>query len=463
MGIKAAPLNSSSYKNVETVYAKHEGVYKEVVKIYAKHRHAYSVVYDKPQVRYIYGFHIDPTNTDCANAVTYLEDAIGKTPAAMGSDEFSYGDWADAFFLPKPCMLKYDGTVDYYLDPDDYTKKLDGTASDVANLSYEGNAMMEWPKIWFKIVTTNTVGEASVYISNYKADDDYHCWSNLDCNGHEINHFYTAIYNGTGTSKLRSMSGLALTTSNGNGSNTYATEVSRAEANNTITQNKEWYIGTYGDYVLMLMLLVLMGKSLNGQGVYGIGLAPSSNGQGVKESYMTGALNDKGLFWGSKSSYTYGIKIFGMENFWGATWQRLAGCVSVGTTAYLKLTYSTADGTTATGYNADGTGYLNAGSLPSSTNGPVAKMAYNQLGYFMPAVYGDTNSWWQRYYADWFYHDTSGLNYGAKYLAVGGSAYDSENGPAFVGPFYFNISMFASSANWNCASRLSCKPIAASS
>lgn len=49
-------------------------------------------------------------------------------------------------------MLKSNGKVDYYLNPNDYTKKLDGTTSDIANPNYDGNAMMEWPKIWFKYV-----------------------------------------------------------------------------------------------------------------------------------------------------------------------------------------------------------------------------------------------------------------------------------------------------------------------
>jgi hypothetical protein len=49
---------------------------------------------------------------------------------------FDYGSWANAFFMPKPCMVKFDGTRDYYLDPDDYKKKVNGLASDVDNLNY---------------------------------------------------------------------------------------------------------------------------------------------------------------------------------------------------------------------------------------------------------------------------------------------------------------------------------------
>lgn len=85
----------------------------------------------------IYGFHIDSEESDPYACVTYLEDAVGMTPAHMNyaTGEFDYGSWEDAFFMPKPCMLKYDGTVDYYLDPNDYSKKEDGTASDVTDFN----------------------------------------------------------------------------------------------------------------------------------------------------------------------------------------------------------------------------------------------------------------------------------------------------------------------------------------
>ena len=97
----------------------------------------------------VYGFHIDSTITNPSNAVTYVEDAVGMIPAHMDftSGVFDYGSWENAFFMPKPCMLKYDGTVDYYLDPNDYTKKIDGTPSDVSDPTYNGNAMMEWGRM----------------------------------------------------------------------------------------------------------------------------------------------------------------------------------------------------------------------------------------------------------------------------------------------------------------------------
>ena len=102
----------------------------------------------------LYGFKLDQNESDPASMITYLSDCDNKyyKSAKMNyvTDKFDYGDWADAWFIKnlKPCMLKYDGTVDYELNPNDYTKKLDGTDSDVANDAYGGNAMVGSPKVY---------------------------------------------------------------------------------------------------------------------------------------------------------------------------------------------------------------------------------------------------------------------------------------------------------------------------
>ena len=99
-----------------------------------------------------YGYRVRKDEPDPYNRVEYLYDAVGLTPAAMNftTQTFFYGDWADKWFVQdnKPCMLKSDGTVDYYLDPNDYTLKEDGTTSDAYNLDYDGNAMAQIPLCW---------------------------------------------------------------------------------------------------------------------------------------------------------------------------------------------------------------------------------------------------------------------------------------------------------------------------
>lgn len=403
----------------------------------------YWSTFNKTQ-KIVYGWHVDPTISNSFNAVTYLEDAVGMTPAAMGANKFNYGSWENAFFMPKPCMLKSDGTVDYYLDPNDYTKKADGTPSDVANPDYDGNAMMEWGKIWYKFAGTEIDGEGYFYVSNYRVDNAYHCWCNIDSENNETDHFYTAIYNGTGATKLRSISGIALTSANGNGGTNVTEEVTRATANNT-TSAVEWYTEVFSDKLLINALLVLMGKSLNTQVVFGRGL--DFGGQTAKEAYITGTLNDKGLFWGVTANGNSAVKVFGMENWWGCVWHRVAGCISVNKALKVKLTYNTADGSTTNGYNQTGSSYIDNGYIPTS-NGYLKTMRYNKLGYSPSSVRGSSS---ESYYGDYFYQKA-----GTDYLLLGGS---SDFGVS-AGSFSFTLAYAPSLRSWDFAAALSCKPLA---
>ena len=393
-------------------------------------------------VAFVYGWHVDPTISNPAQAITYLADAVGKTPAAMGANSFSYGDWANAFFMPRPCMLKYDGTVDYYLDPNDYTKKADGTASDIADPNYGGNAMMEWPLIWYKFEAGTAEGEGSFYVANYQVDSSYKCWCNYDANNNIIPHFYTAIYNGTGTDKLRSLSGVALTSANGSGGTTGAEEISRATANNT-GSSVEWYTDVFSDRLLINALLILISKSLNTQSSYGNGLI--TGGQSAKEAYITGALDDRGLFWGDTSSNTAPVKVFGMENWWGCAWRRTAGLVGANNDSYaVKLTYGTADGTSANGYNDTGAGYTIIPNRPTYHN-YITKMQFSDKGYF-PSALGATDL---TYWSDFFFSRTY-------YALLGGSANDGAKAGAndiYLGDAFSNSS-------WDDTAALSCKPSA---
>lgn len=387
----------------------------------------------------IYGWRVDPSESDPSDAVTYLKDAVGKTPAAMGASTFSYGDWANAFFMPKPCMLAFDGTVEYYLDPNDYSKKSDGTASDIAT-STTANAMMEWPLIWYKFEAGAADGEGYFYCSNKKVDDSYKCWCNINSQNEITEHFYTPIYNVTGTDKARSLSGVSLTFANGNGGTTGAQEETRAKANNT-TSAVEWYLETYADRALISALLILMSKCLDDQAAYGRGL--DTGEQSAKEAYVTGTLNDKGLFWGNISAGTNGVKIFGMENFYGCVWQRIAGLIGTSSGYAYKLTYGNADGSNAESYNSAGTGYLSAAGRPAS-NGYVSKMLFGEHGMLPFVVSGSSST----FYACHFYA-------GIESALFGGAS----NGGLGVGSLCVLLGYGFGGSTWVIAGSLSCKPI----
>ncbi|MBQ7588379.1 MAG: hypothetical protein IJT37_10200 [Lachnospiraceae bacterium] len=411
----------------------------------------------------VYGFHIDGSESDPAAKVTYLRDAVGATPAKMNftSGQFDYGSWGSAFFMPRPCMLKSDGSVDYYLSPNDYTKKADGvTASDVANTSYNGNAMMEWgrdgKKIWMKIVPDINHLGASVYISDYQADADFHDWPFHNSAGQSMDHFYTAIYNGSVISnKMRSLSGQQVSKTL-----TAAAEITAAQANNPSGSGIMWNTELYSDITLINMLLILIGKSVNTQAVFGEGLHTGGS-EAINDNFRTGVHNTKGLFYGTNSgaisdgSYGNAVKVFGMENWWGFQWRRYQGHVLSGGAQKVKNTYGTEDGSTSNSYTVDGAptgaGYKNTGATAlSGTSGNYIKNEYYTEDGMFPCGALDGSS--STYYCDacWYHND------GVRVPLRGGYSYYG----AMVGAFCVSLASDASNAGWAVGAALSCKPLA---
>lgn len=402
----------------------------------------------------LYGFHIDSNESDPFEAVTYLADAVGMTPARMNyaTGKFNYGSWKDAFFMPRPCMLKYDGTVDYYLDPNDYSKKEDGTASDVSNFAYAGNAMMEWgrdgKKIWYKVVPDeddNT--SASIYFSEYKLDEGFHAWSFINNQGDLVDHFYTPIYNGTldTNGKLRSISGKAYTDLCQN--KTAQQEIDAAELNNP-GDDKLWYTETYADITLINLLLVLIGKSLDTQAVFGNGRINQTNDDNT-DMIGTGTMDDKGLFFGGNGNDD-GVKVFGMENFWGNQHRRFAGLMAVSRTIKYKLTYGTDDGSVGESYNTTAEGYLDATSFDENVYGYITKHLFTENGGMFFAEGGGSTT---THYADY-----GVLNTGINYAFRGGASILDLR----VGAFCAYLSGAASHALWYIGAAPSCKPLAKS-
>lgn len=303
---------------------------------------------------YVYGFTVTKAESNPASRVTYTHDAVGKTPAYMdyANSAFNYGDWADVWFVAdnKPLMLKSDGTVDYYLDPDDYTKKADGvTASDVANTSYDGNAMAQFPLAYFKRYEDTTYQYEIVADAQWSSD--FKAYAHTDANGSIKDYFYWSLFGGSGSSsKIRSLKGQALAKSL-----TAAQEISGATANGV-----GWYTHTWSQHEYIRTLLVLIGKSTDTQAVFGNG-----NGHSGTEADLltTGTLSDKGQFFGYFDTNKQ-VKVFHVEKFWGDQLDRTAGMISASGQLYYKMTPE------AGGYQIDNvTGYVNSGVTISGTSG----------------------------------------------------------------------------------------------
>lgn len=388
---------------------------------------------------YLYGFDLTIADSNPATRVTYPSDVenSGFAKAVMNfGGAFSYGGWPSTpgeKFMPRPCMLRFNGTVDYYLNPNDYTKKADGTTSDVANMNYGGNAMMEWPKIYVKRWESN--GVYHFRCSDMKVDSDYECWSNYDKNNKEIPHFYTPIFFGSkdGSNRLRSISGQSNFVSN-----TAQTEVTYAKNNGADI----WYTEVLSDRELVNDLLTMMFKSTDLQATAGYGVCSAS------AAIAPGSMNTKGLFWGAGDK-TSGVKVFGMENWWGNIFRRIAGWCISGGTQKVKLTRGTKDGTTVGDYNFDGNGYKTISGVNLTRSGYISKMKTESFGRFPMEANGSTTT----FEADQVWAD-SGNGY---YAYVGG---DWNNG-LDCGPFYANLYFGPSNAYTYIGAALSCKPLAA--
>lgn len=391
---------------------------------------------------YLFGYDLVKATSSPTGRVTYPSDVDNAdfTPAAMNftSGVFNYGSWdiePGEKFMPRPCMLTYAGVVDQYLNPDDYTKKVDGTSSDVANTSFGGNAMMEWPKIYTKRWEEN--GVYHFRCSDTPQDDDWDCWCNYDRNNNQIDHFYTPIYFGSLVSgKLRSISGASNSVST-----TAANEITYAKAN-----GDDWYTEVLADRLLLQDLLVMMARSTECQTAFGHGRCKSSNSSAI----APGTMNTKGMFWGSNDQ-TSGVKVFGMENVWGNLWRRTAGWINTSGTQKVKLTRGTHDGSTATDYNTDGSGYISvASATPSGTSGGyISSMKTEAYGRLPVTASGSSST----YEADGMWYNNSQTDY----ALVGG--YWSRG--LVVGPFYASLDVAASSSDSAYGAALSCKPLAA--
>lgn len=388
---------------------------------------------------YLYGFDLTIADSNPATRVTYPSDVenSGFAKAVMNfGGAFSYGSWPSTpgeKFMPRPCMLRFNGTVDYYLNPNDYTKKADGTTSDVANMNYGGNAMMEWPKIYVKRWESN--GVYHFRCSDMKVDSDYECWSNYDKNNKEIPHFYTPIFFGSkdGSNRLRSISGQSNFVSN-----TAQTEVTYAKNNGADI----WYTEVLSDRELVNDLLTMMFKSTDLQATAGYGVCSAS------AAIAPGSMNTKGLFWGAGDK-TSGVKVFGMENWWGNIFRRIAGWCISGGTQKVKLTRGTKDGTTVGDYNFDGNGYKTISGVNLIRSGYISKMKTESFGRFPMEANGSTTT----FEADQVWAD-SGNGY---YASVGGGW----NGDLTCGPFCANLFVGPSNTDTGIGAALSCKPLAA--
>lgn len=261
--------------------------------------------------------------------IEYRGDTVSMLPVTVDGDIIN--NWNDnstswksfVYSIAKPCMLRFDGTVDYYLDPEDQTKKLDGTDSDLVSLesasAYQGNAMVELRPIWISLSTQfrssgivdiddRCEDFIDIKIADHQIDNTYFCHAFTREDGSLSDKIYLGMYEGSldENNKIRSIPCLESQIYTNVSSATTIIEACRANGNN--------YYSMYGSLLTHLQVLhILISKSVDSKASFGNGHFHSYASSAVD----LGLYRNKGCFYGTHSDFTNGVKSFWCENLWG--------------------------------------------------------------------------------------------------------------------------------------------------
>ena len=228
----------------------------------------------------IYGMVIhEASDLNPSTRVEYLGANKDFTPMSMNmsTHAMNYGSWAGWDWLKAnvPVMCNWDGGIDYFLDPDDYTKKADGTNSDAANIDYAGDAMAIVKKIYKKEYKVGN--DRYVYFCERKVDDDFHAVG-FNVLGKERDYMLIPMFYGSidSNGKMRSIAGQwsCLTASGSAADNATGKAIGTAEQYTAIqaASSKALFFGgaltnTLAD------ICILLSKSTDSQTAFGSGMA----------------------------------------------------------------------------------------------------------------------------------------------------------------------------------------------
>ena len=372
----------------------------------------------KPPYKY-YGVKIQINNSSPDGALTYTDDAEGMSPG--------WSNWKDTpiFKNIKPCVVK-DGVVQYYLNPDDYTKKAEGGASTL-NSTTAGDVMVEIPKLGYKM--TKDSNYHYIQVTNDPEAEGYCYLAHSKNSPGDCDYIYIGAYLGyVDGSKLYSISG-------------------RSPAGNTTLTNFRTYATARGDnyelfsfYPLTLLqcLFLLIYKNRDSQTALGQGYVDGSTRQ------TTGATNSNSFNYGSTSA-TDCVKFLGIEDFWGNCFCWIDGLYydsSKNICTYYK-NFTNTDSGTSPNYT------LASGSI-NNASGYLTDIVGTNNGGFIPKIIGGSTS---TYYCD------SGRVI-AQYCAIFGGNYTYYTNYASAGVFYFAICVTSDTSDSTISARLLCKHVA---
>lgn len=291
--------------------------------------------------------------------------------------------------LIRRCVLKADGTVNYYLHPDNSNFKEDGTPSKLDGT--DGNVMVEVPKFYYKyeyvISNGGNIHRHSVSLTPEVGYEVY--WSHIHPT-EKAYRYYPAYqgYNSGGV--LKSISGVYPTTNQ-----SIATFRSQATANGS-----GWHQIDFSLYEALTLLCIIEYGTMNIQGALGQGRTMLTGGSWAGGSLIgiTGLSNSLGnksgnyTFAGSADAPEADLSFMsyrGCENFFGNVWRFVDGINATGAnskTIYVNNNPATYASDVFTG------DYYSTGVVTAGASGYARKLGNSNKGFFPTDVTGGASN-----------------------------------------------------------------------
>jgi len=354
----------------------------------------------------------------------------------------------------KACLLLDNGTVNYYLDPADWTKKADGTASKLDGT--DGQVMMEWPDFYYKVENNfPAAGQHQIKISPYSGAG----WTLVP--KHYISAFEAGIQRST--NKLASVVNTSADYRGGDNTSAWdasansllgkpATNINRTKFR-TYARNRGtgWNINSYTHHKWLLWFYAIEFATLNSQKAVNTALTVDGYKQG---GLGEGVTTVNGPTWNTFNSYNpfvncgasnslasgsgevniritdfggSGVNVDvkvprfrGHENPFGHVWTILDGInLNVQSVASGGLTETWISDDPATWNDANYTGYTNVGNQ-ARANGYMKTALMGGGAEFVPTVTSGADG--THYYCDYYYTYAPASGVSLRMLYVGGGA-----------------------------------------
>lgn len=299
-------------------------------------------------------------------------DANPSTSVALNDDLLNH---EIDNFGERPCLLK-NGVVQYYLNPNDFTRKIDGSTADIFT-GADGDVMIQIPKMGYYITRNASANKTIIKLTNHRnpqyLNSRYKTYAHTRAVLGDRENLYIGAYPGTIIDgRMRSLS-VNPTIVEGPLEAIDVLSMLRESA----TNNGPSYTPiSFHAYTLITIMYLMKYRFLNCKNLLGTGNTP----------HPTGALNMKGMYCTNPIENLQKVKFAGMEDLYSTSFKHILDGVALSITRRLFTAFDN--------YNNNAIGYTLEGGLINSLNYGFTKhiTGATEAGFFSNTFGGSSTT-----------------------------------------------------------------------